>query len=326
MAYGTAVALSLTFWGWTPARAHDFVDEDGINDVETFKHRAGKRGRRGIARLLTEEQRTALKETVDALKAEGATDEEIRAAVDALFEEFGIERPGGFLRSLTDEQRAAVKEKVSSLRVEGATDEEIQAAVNTLFEELGVEPPEGWQFRSRRSGGLLSDEQRTAVKERIDALKAEGATDEEIRAAVGVLFEEFGIERPARGRFGGKLGGSLTEEQRTSLREKVDALKAEGATDEEIRAAVREELAEYGIERPEGKHRRGRGRGGRGPAVDNAGNGDSEELAKPASPPKGEEEAGGKSEQGGGRGLLPFPFHYIKNKYRFHRRLKLIEM
>ena len=288
MAYGTAVALALTFWGWTPARAHDFVDEDGdgINDVETFKHRSGKRGRRGIARLLTEEQRTALKETVDALKAEGATDEEIRAAVDGLFEEFGVERPGGFLRSLTDEQRAAVKEKVSSLRVDGATDEEIQAAVNTLFEELGVEPPEGWQFRSRRSRGLLSDEQRTAVKERIDALKAEGATDEEIRAAVGVLFEEFGIERPARGRFGGKLGGSLTEEQRTSLREKVDALKAEGATDEEIRAAVREELAGYGIERPVGKHKRGRGRGGRGPAVDNAGDGDSEELAKPASPPK----------------------------------------
>ena len=198
--------------------------------------------------------------------------------------EFGVVRPGGFLRSLTDEQRAAVREKVSALRVEGATDEEIQAAVNTLFEELGVEPPERWQFRKRPSRGLLSDEQRTALKERIDALKEEGATDEEIRAAVGVLFEEFGIERPARGRFGGKLGASLTEEQRTSLKEKVDALKAEGATDEEIRAAVREELAEYGIER--GKHRRGRGRGRRGPAVDNAGDGDSEELAKPASPPK----------------------------------------
>ena len=104
----------------------------------------------------------------------------------------GSSCPGGFLRSLTDEQRAAVKEKVSSLRAEGATDEEIQAAVNTLFEELGVEPPEGWQFRSRRSRGLLSDEQRTAVKERIDALKAEGATDEEIRAAGGVRSRNSG--------------------------------------------------------------------------------------------------------------------------------------
>lgn len=40
----------------------------------------------------------------------------------------------------------------------------------------------------------LSDEQQAAIKEKVEAMKAEGATHEEIHAAVGEMLKEYGIE------------------------------------------------------------------------------------------------------------------------------------
>ncbi len=42
----------------------------------------------------------------------------------------------------------------------------------------------------------LSDEQQAAIKEKVEAMKAEGATHEEIHAAVGEMLKEYGIEFP----------------------------------------------------------------------------------------------------------------------------------
>jgi len=109
---------------------------------------------------LTDEQRAEIQDTITELRDEGATPEEIRAAVAELLEEFRIEPPdhwgeqlgprgfgphrGGFWSELSDEQREAIQTRIIELRDEGATAEEICAAVSELFKEFGIERPEDW--------------------------------------------------------------------------------------------------------------------------------------------------------------------------------------
>jgi len=168
----------------------------------------------------------------------------------------------GFLTGLTEEQRETVQGKVKEMRTQGATREEVGTAVREILKGYGVEPPEN-------SGGLngptrfgynglyskLTDEQRETVLGKIKEMRSQGATREEIRAAVGKLFEGYGIELPEhqgegpRGDFRGLLSG-LTEEQRETVQEKMKEMRSQGATREEIHTAVAEILKGYGIEVP----------------------------------------------------------------------------
>ena len=223
--YTAALVLVPALSGWTPADANDtrdgrarasFVDEDGdgIHDNVTFKHRFGRRGRwarRGLRGQLTEEQRAALKEKIAALKAEDATKAEIRAAIDAQFEEWGIEAPerslGRLGSLLTEEQQTALKEKIGALKAEDATRAEIREAIGAQLEEWDIEVPERG---SGRLGSLLTEEQHVALREKIDALKAEDATRAEIHTAIHAELEALGIEAPTKGfrrRGFGRRGG-----------------------------------------------------------------------------------------------------------------------
>ena len=141
-----------------------FVDEngDGINDNTHRRGRPG--GRRGGQKAprgteLTDEQKAAIKETVDQLKAGEATQEEIRAAVRDQLTGFGIEVPSReeieAQRTETQAQREAVRILVDGLREEGAAHDEIKAAVDQHREDNGIEAPEGQGGRGKRgrSGG-----------------------------------------------------------------------------------------------------------------------------------------------------------------------------
>ena len=105
---------------------------------------------------LTEEQREAVHGLVTEMRKNGATREEIHAAVTELLESYGIELPENwgekppghrgpgqrFMSKLTEEQREAVHALVTEMREGGATREEIHAAVTELLKSYGVKPAE----------------------------------------------------------------------------------------------------------------------------------------------------------------------------------------
>ena len=264
---------------------------------------------------LTDAQKQELRETVSELRQAGATREEIRAAVDALFEEWGIDRPhhglDRFADVLNETQLAELEALVAELRAQGASRDEIHAAVQAKFEEWGIEmpPPKGFGGKGHRGGhrGMqhLTEEQRQTIQEMVQHLRQNGASREEIHQAIQAKYEEWGIDMPVRGleRFAELLSEAqfaeleaavaelrendasreeihaavqalfdewdiempppagrgphgnghpgmenLTLEQRQSLRELVQHLRQEGATRQEIRKAVREQLQEWGLE------------------------------------------------------------------------------
>ncbi|MCH7528632.1 MAG: T9SS type A sorting domain-containing protein, partial [Candidatus Marinimicrobia bacterium] len=99
----------------------------------------------------------------------------------------------------------------------------------------------------------LTEQQRTELHELMSGLRDSGASREEIRAAVTELFTSWGIDlqeyRLGSGRHGPRpWAQQLTEEQRVELHELVSGLRDDGATREEIHAAVVTQLAEWGID------------------------------------------------------------------------------
>lgn len=91
----------------------------------------------------------------------------------------------------------------------------------------------------------LTDEQREAIKLRVQELREAGATREEIRAEITAMLQEWGIELPAFQHRRELWLGSLTEEQRAEIRQIVQD------TREETRAKITAKLEEWGVEVPE---------------------------------------------------------------------------
>ncbi|KPL02845.1 MAG: hypothetical protein AMJ90_04660 [candidate division Zixibacteria bacterium SM23_73_2] len=220
---------------------------------------------------LTEEQRVDVREKIDEMKSQGATRKEIHTAVAEMLEVYGVELPekwgkghrGGhmrFLSELTDEQREAVRDKIEEMRSQGVTREEIHTAVAEMLKGYGVELPERWgegpPGGHMRFLSNLTEEQREAVRNKIEAMINQDATREEIHTAVAEMFEGFGIELPddwgERHRGGHRrFLSELTDEQREAVREKIREMRNQGATREEIRATIDELLEGFGIELPD---------------------------------------------------------------------------
>ncbi len=212
MTYSIALALTCALWGGQDAQAAGpvFVDEnaDGIDDNVRISYHRGHRGvlgGRGASSQLTEEQRAELKTLIDGLKESDTSREDIRAAVKAKLEEWGVEFPErpaispGLAELLTDEQEAALTTLIEGLKESDTSREDIRAAVDAKLEEWGVERPE------RGLAAVLTDEQETELKTLIEGLRASDTSRENIRAAVDAKLEEWGVERPERSR-GGKRG------------------------------------------------------------------------------------------------------------------------
>jgi len=150
----------------------------------------------------------------------------------------------------------------------------ISIGVLVLFALIIMHPWEdilGQHPRSYDGKGFLScltEEQREVVKEKVEELRSQDASREEIRTAVAELLKGYGIELPEhqgkgpRGGFRGSFSG-LTKEQRKAVREKIGEMRNQGASRQEIRTAVRELFEGYGIDLPEhqGKGPRGGFRG-----------------------------------------------------------------
>jgi hypothetical protein len=242
-----AVALILPFWAATAVVAQDsFVDEngDGIDDTSAFMHRKGmgRHGMRGgslsgdvlwTSTALTDDQSTAIQTKVQEMKDAGATFEEVRAAEAEMLAGYGITigdgtpwrmgRGGVWTGTeLTDEQQAAIQAEVDRLEEEGATRDAIKAATAEMLAGYGYTVSEDANWRlsyspfarmSMRLGSVLSEEALAGLEAKIEALKADGLTREEMRDAVQTELAALGVEMPERGdrgtmgRRGGRRGG-----------------------------------------------------------------------------------------------------------------------
>ena len=192
----------------------------------------------GLCAQLTAEERAEMISLRAGLRADGATPEQIHAAMGELFTEKGIDLPEGW-------------------------------AEHPAFCLTG----EGWSGSMMGMGGLcaqLAIEDRQELQELRSRLWAAEATREEIHAAVGQWLEEHGIELPedwadrpfagpGRGGLGHHgqrglmgLGLQLTAEDWQELQTLRSSLWEADKTPEQIHAAVGEWLTEKGIELPEG--------------------------------------------------------------------------
>jgi Spy/CpxP family protein refolding chaperone len=172
------------------------------------------RGHGGFFGQLTEEQKDAVHATVQEMRDAGATREEVHAAVREMLAGWGIEVPerqgrgGGkgdgervhhsrLFEQLSEEQRGAIYELVKGMREAGASREEIRGAVHEMLAGWGIEVPErpaGPRGHMREIFEQLSEEQRTAVHDKVREMREAGASRDEIRAAVREMLEGFGIE------------------------------------------------------------------------------------------------------------------------------------
>ena len=183
--------------------------------------------------------------------------------------------------ALTEEQHTAIQAKVQEMKDAGASIEDIHTAQAELLAGYGIAVEEGTPWRMGRgslwTGVQLTDEQQTAIQAEVDGLKDEGATRDAIKAATEELLKGFGytisddtawrMDYSPFSRLSMRLGSVLSEEDLAGLEAKIEGLKADGLTMQEMRDAVKSELEALGVEMPErgdpGMGRRG-GRRGRG--------------------------------------------------------------
>jgi len=100
----------------------------------------------------------------------------------------------------------------------------------------------------------LTDEQQQTLNETVKNLQASGATREQIRTAVNELLTQWGINIPQQTdtpRPEPPWMANLTDEQKQTLQDTVEKMKASGATPEQIRNAVDELLMQWGVEIPQ---------------------------------------------------------------------------
>ncbi len=207
----TAVIALLTGWGI------DVPDDFGQRPGFGGGHHGGPgHGPGGWAFMdqLTDDQRAELHDLVITMRANGATPDDIHAAVVALLTGWGIDIPDDFgqrpgfgggpncFSQLTDDQRDEVRLLISSMRADGALNDEIHNAVAALFTSWGLEPPDFCGPRKGRFGhrqlmNQLTDDQRAEVRQLVRTMRADGASRAEIRSAVNDLLISWGIDVPA---------------------------------------------------------------------------------------------------------------------------------
>jgi len=121
----------------------------GIRGVSRGGPRGWERGEFGFPFDLTDEQRAEIRQIVGDMREAGASREEIKAAIDAKLEEWGIEAPQcrgpdpqGFRGApppwwddLTEEQREEIRQVVENMSAETRT------KIDAKLEEWGVEVP-----------------------------------------------------------------------------------------------------------------------------------------------------------------------------------------
>ncbi len=227
-----------------------------------------------IMQQLNDEQRDEVKSMITEMKESDATREEIRDAVREKLQEYGVELPAkgegfegrGFFgphrgfpmidTELSENQRTAIKEKVESLREQGASREEIHDEIKQMLENYGIEVPEHSFDRPRRGmrhgwkffGADLSDEQKKAIKDKVDSMRKNKASREEIHEAVTKMLKDYGIEIPKDLEQHRKFMKNLPDEQRKEVRDTIRKMRKDGASREEIQDTIKKLIYESGID------------------------------------------------------------------------------
>ncbi len=95
----------------------------------------------------------------------------------------------------------------------------------------------------------LKEEQKQQVKAKVEEMKSAGASQEEIKSAVKELFKSWGIKPENRNNqsSGRDFRGNLTDEQKQIIKAKIEEMKRAGASQEEIKSAVKELIKNQGI-------------------------------------------------------------------------------
>ena len=99
--------------------------------------------------------------------------------------------------------------------------------------------------------GSLTADQQAELEQLVADLKAQDATPDAIRDAVVAKLQEFGVTLPEPGQVPPGLLASLTADQQAEIQQLIADLKAQDATPQEIRDAVRQKLEEYGVTMPQ---------------------------------------------------------------------------
>jgi hypothetical protein len=228
---------------------------------------------------LSEEQQQSIHNTIEKMRSEGASRQEIGNAVRVMLQEYGVEAseriPRGRSRDkffdnleekLTQEQRAEIRILLKEMFLEGASYQEIQQIINQKIQSYGVEMEEEFQGRPPfppfvqarwKKNDNLTKEQHKEINQNLFELWKEGTDPKEIHEFLKEKLTSLGIETPDKKDFrnfpGRRFGfeKELTEEQRTEIREKIKSLHESGKSREEIRTEMSKLLKEYGIEPPE---------------------------------------------------------------------------
>lgn len=174
-----------------------------------------------------------------------------------------------FMEQLNDEQKHEIKTLMDEMRDNGATKKEVHEAVRKKLLEYGIDPPERgkgpghhgffapgfWEIADQ-----LSEDQKNAIKEKVESMHKEGSDPEEIHHEIRKMLEIYGVEvpdhlfkRPPRGmRHGWEfLPAELTAEQEQAIKEKVKSMRESDATREEIHDTITQMMKEFGVEIPE---------------------------------------------------------------------------
>jgi N-methylhydantoinase B/oxoprolinase/acetone carboxylase alpha subunit len=161
-----------------------------------------------------------------------------------------------YMDQLTEEQRETVKNTVRDLHDSGETPENIHEKVKEMLKESGVDVPDDAKLfppmRGHRPGRFmerylkdLDEDQRSALKEKVDQLHDQGASREEIHAEVQKMLESYGIEIPEKPGRHGEKWPCLTDEQRQAVRTKIREMRASDASREEIHEAAKKMTEEF---------------------------------------------------------------------------------
>jgi len=146
---------------------------------------------------------------------------------------------------LTKAQRTALQAKINELLANGSTAHEIQKAVFAELENFGVDLTDTFLTRFKT---VLTEEQMSELRKKVEGLKAEGATYREIQKAIHDELTQMGIAQGRRGP--DRVGSLITEDQMSTLQKKIDGLVAEGASRRDIQKAINAELRSLGIDLP----------------------------------------------------------------------------
>jgi len=178
--------------------------------------------------------------------------------------------PAPWMANFTDEQRQMLNDTINKLKVSGATREQIRDSVNELLTQWGISIPQqtGTPHPLPPWMANLTAQQIQTLNETTKSMEASGATREQIKTAVNELLTQWGIaipeDTPTRhppqswvtNQTGTQLPqppwmANLTDQQKQTLEETVNNMKASGATPEQIRNALNELLRQWGIEIPQ---------------------------------------------------------------------------